>query len=159
MKTGGKRKKSSKTKKTSTSSNPLELPNETVEINETPETALDETKSVSTNPIDLDADLSIRKFIYYHLSQIITNPFCQHQTVENDLAILPFGSTLSVQLSSNLRWDHRVNLIGEKCPSPNIHVCDKCDKPILIYGRMVSIHYLQAISTIFNYHYCFTDTL
>lgn len=36
-----------------------------------------------------------------------------------------------------LRWDHRVNLIGEKVLNPMIHCCDKCLKPILIYGRMV----------------------
>lgn len=36
-----------------------------------------------------------------------------------------------------LRWDHRVNLIGEKVLNPMIHCCDKCSKPILIYGRMV----------------------
>jgi len=38
-----------------------------------------------------------------------------------------------------LRWDHRVNLIGEKVLNPMIHCCDKCMKPILIYGRMVCI--------------------
>ncbi|CAD6229653.1 GSCOCG00012121001-RA-CDS [Cotesia congregata] len=36
-----------------------------------------------------------------------------------------------------LRWDHRVNLIGEKVLNPMIHCCDKCLKPILIYGRMI----------------------
>lgn len=38
-----------------------------------------------------------------------------------------------------LRWDHRVNLIGEKVLNPMIHCCDKCLKPILIYGRMVML--------------------
>lgn len=38
-----------------------------------------------------------------------------------------------------LRWDHRVNLIGEKVLNPMIHCCDKCSKPILIYGRMVRL--------------------
>lgn len=38
-----------------------------------------------------------------------------------------------------LRWDHRVNLIGEKVLNPMIHCCDKCSKPILIYGRMVCL--------------------
>lgn len=36
-----------------------------------------------------------------------------------------------------LRWDHRVSLIGEKVLNPMIHCCDKCLKPILIYGRMI----------------------
>lgn len=41
-----------------------------------------------------------------------------------------------------LRWDHRVNLIGEKVLNPMIHCCDKCLKPILIYGRMVRIFFV-----------------
>lgn len=36
-----------------------------------------------------------------------------------------------------LSWDHPVNLIGEKVLSPRIHICDSCNKPILIYGRMI----------------------
>lgn len=36
-----------------------------------------------------------------------------------------------------LNWNHKVNLIGEKVLNPMIHCCDKCLKPILIYGRMV----------------------
>ncbi|XP_053632115.1 E3 ubiquitin-protein ligase Hakai isoform X3 [Cherax quadricarinatus] len=36
-----------------------------------------------------------------------------------------------------LSWDHPVNLIGEKVLSPRIHICDACNKPILIYGRMI----------------------
>lgn len=41
-----------------------------------------------------------------------------------------------------LNWDHRVNLVGEKVLNPMIHCCDQCNKPILIYGRMVS-HLLE----------------
>lgn len=37
-----------------------------------------------------------------------------------------------------LDWSHKVNLIGEKVLNPMIHCCDKCLKPILIYGRMVN---------------------
>ncbi|XP_055534262.1 E3 ubiquitin-protein ligase Hakai [Wyeomyia smithii] len=36
-----------------------------------------------------------------------------------------------------LNWDHKVNLIGEKVLNPMIYICDLCDKPILIYGRMI----------------------
>ncbi|XP_058442924.1 E3 ubiquitin-protein ligase Hakai [Malaya genurostris] len=36
-----------------------------------------------------------------------------------------------------LDWDHKVNLIGEKVLNPMIYICDLCDKPILIYGRMI----------------------
>lgn len=44
-----------------------------------------------------------------------------------------------------LRWDHRVNLIGEKVLNPMIHCCDKCLKPILIYGRMVRSEFLKLL--------------
>lgn len=37
-----------------------------------------------------------------------------------------------------LDWSHTVNLIGEKVLNPMIHSCDRCLKPILIYGRMVT---------------------
>jgi len=36
-----------------------------------------------------------------------------------------------------LEWDHKVNLVGKKVLNPMIHCCDKCLKPILIYGRMI----------------------
>lgn len=36
-----------------------------------------------------------------------------------------------------LKWDHKVSLIGEKVMNPMIHCCDQCEKPILIYGRMI----------------------
>lgn len=40
---------------------------------------------------------------------------------------------------TRLKWDHKVNLIGEKVLNPMIHCCDQCEnvKPILIYGRMI----------------------
>lgn len=37
----------------------------------------------------------------------------------------------------HLDWNHKVNLIGEKVINPMIHCCDQCEKPILIYGRMI----------------------
>nr|CAG4638473.1 EOG090X06V5 [Cyclestheria hislopi] len=37
----------------------------------------------------------------------------------------------------HLNWNHPVNLIGEKVLNPMIHCCDKCLKPILIYGRLI----------------------
>lgn len=36
-----------------------------------------------------------------------------------------------------LKFDHKVSLIGEKVLNPMIHCCDQCEKPILIYGRMI----------------------
>ena len=41
----------------------------------------------------------------------------------------------------HLNWNLPVNLIGEKVLNPMIHCCDKCLKPILIYGRLVSTNF------------------
>ncbi|XP_033643881.1 E3 ubiquitin-protein ligase Hakai-like [Asterias rubens] len=37
----------------------------------------------------------------------------------------------------HLKWDHKLNLIGEKVVDPMIHCCEKCTMPILSYGRMI----------------------
>ncbi|XP_022081539.1 E3 ubiquitin-protein ligase Hakai-like isoform X2 [Acanthaster planci] len=37
----------------------------------------------------------------------------------------------------HLKWDHKLNLIGEKVVDPMIHCCEKCCLPILSYGRMI----------------------
>jgi len=34
-------------------------------------------------------------------------------------------------------WPNKVNLIGEKVYKPKIHFCEHCNKPILIYGRLI----------------------
>lgn len=36
-----------------------------------------------------------------------------------------------------LEWNQRVSLIGEKVLNPMIYCCDLCEKPILVYGRMI----------------------
>lgn len=51
-----------------------------------------------------------------------------------------------------LRWDHRVNLIGEKVLNPMIHCCDKCLKPILIYGRMVRFVFTMELRNLYFLH-------
>nr|CAG4643985.1 EOG090X06V5 [Lepidurus arcticus] len=45
-----------------------------------------------------------------------------------------------------LNWDHSVNLIGEKVLNPMIHCCDKCLKPILIYGRMIPCKHVFCLT-------------
>ncbi|RZF32020.1 hypothetical protein LSTR_LSTR007098 [Laodelphax striatellus] len=45
-----------------------------------------------------------------------------------------------------LRWDHRVNLVAEKVLNPMIHCCDKCLKPILIYGRMIPCKHVFCLA-------------
>lgn len=36
-----------------------------------------------------------------------------------------------------LKWDYKVNMIGQKVVDPMLHCCEKCTLPILIYGRMI----------------------
>lgn len=58
----------------------------------------------------------------------------------------------------HLNWNLPVNLIGEKVLNPMIHCCDKCLKPILIYGRLVSI-YITFFSLKFqSSHFLFLKT-
>lgn len=52
----------------------------------------------------------------------------------NSLSSLPF-----VKTSQSIQWKNKVNLVGDKIINPKIHICDECNKPILVYGRMVCI--------------------
>lgn len=45
-----------------------------------------------------------------------------------------------------LDWSLPVNLIGEKVSNPMIHCCDKCLKPILIYGRLIPCKHVYCLS-------------
>nr|CAG4641723.1 EOG090X06V5 [Eurycercus lamellatus] len=44
-----------------------------------------------------------------------------------------------------LDWTLPVNLIGEKVSNPMIHCCDKCLKPILIYGRLIPCKHVYCL--------------
>ncbi|XP_065569289.1 E3 ubiquitin-protein ligase Hakai-like isoform X1 [Artemia franciscana] len=47
---------------------------------------------------------------------------------------------------TKLKWDHKVNLIGQKVSSPMVHICEKCNKPVLIYGRMIPCRHAFCFS-------------
>jgi len=53
----------------------------------------------------------------------------------------PTGSILHQQEAMHrgkrLDWGFKVNLSAEKVPDPAIYTCEKCDLPILIYGRLI----------------------
>ena len=50
------------------------------------------------------------------------------------------GETMRSQGSGQeLKWDHRLNLIGRAMKDPLLHLCEICSLPVLIYGRMVSV--------------------
>lgn len=50
------------------------------------------------------------------------------------------------QVMLRLNWDHKVNLIGEKIPNPMIYCCDQCEKPILVYGRMIPCRHVFCLA-------------
>uniref|UniRef100_A0A915JP11 RING-type domain-containing protein n=1 Tax=Romanomermis culicivorax TaxID=13658 RepID=A0A915JP11_ROMCU len=50
---------------------------------------------------------------------------------------LPPRSEQPTHHGQKLNWNYTINLIGEKVPDPDIHCCEICDLPILIYGRML----------------------
>lgn len=50
------------------------------------------------------------------------------------------------QVMLRLDWDHKVNLIGEKVLNPMIYCCDQCEKPILIYGRMIQCKHVFCLT-------------
>lgn len=43
-------------------------------------------------------------------------------------------------------WPNKVNLIGEKVYKPKIHFCEHCEKPILIYGRLIPCKHVFCYS-------------
>lgn len=49
------------------------------------------------------------------------------------------------QVMLKLNWDHKVNLIGEKILNPMIYCCDQCEKPILVYGRMIPCRHVFCL--------------
>jgi len=73
--------------------------------------------------------------------------------IDDDISQLvpPTFSTVSKgppQPMLELSWNHKYTPIGEKLPSPNVHMCIGCKKPIRMYGRLVRIFMLSYISTI-----------
>lgn len=50
------------------------------------------------------------------------------------------------QVMLRLNWGHKVNLIGEKVLNTLIYMCDLCEKPILIYGRMIPCKHVFCLA-------------
>jgi len=50
------------------------------------------------------------------------------------------------QAMLDLAWDHKLNLVGKKVVNPMIHCCDKCKRPILIYGRMIPCKHVFCLA-------------
>ena len=68
--------------------------------------------------------------------------------MDTDISTLeaPTFTTLShgpsVNILQALKWDHQPTLIGTKVVNPILHVCDKCQHPIIRYGRLNCKHVL-----------------
>ena len=68
--------------------------------------------------------------------------------MDTDISTLeaPTFTTLShgpsVNVLQALKWDHQPTLIGTKVVNPILHVCDKCQHPIIRYGRLNCKHVL-----------------
>ena len=45
-----------------------------------------------------------------------------------------------------LDWSHKVVFVGEKIQDPMIHVCEQCNLPILVYGRLIHCKHILCYS-------------
>ncbi|CAL1261912.1 unnamed protein product [Larinioides sclopetarius] len=92
----------------------------------TPDEDVDETANATT-----EKSTSEKPFGDSNLDEVISK-------LETP-AFSPMDRSFPEPLHQNqkLRWDHKVNLIGEKVIDPLIHCCEKCSLPILNYGRMI----------------------
>ncbi|XP_052212330.1 E3 ubiquitin-protein ligase Hakai-like isoform X2 [Dreissena polymorpha] len=64
-----------------------------------------------------------------------------HSSDDDEILETPIFKTMEsgepIHQNKKLKWDHKVNLLGEKVVDPLIHCCEMCSLPILIYGRMI----------------------
>ena len=69
------------------------------------------------------------------VSLLCRNPACPCMSVDNTSD--QTAGRFSLHQGKELRWDQRQNLIGRPVINPLLHICEVCDLPVLIYGRMV----------------------
>lgn len=78
-------------------------------------------------------------------------------TIDDDISQLvpPTFSTVSKgppQPMLELSWDHKYTPIGDKLPTPNVHMCVGCKLPIRIYGRLVGTSFFKELQNIKTSH-------
>ncbi|XP_021955410.1 E3 ubiquitin-protein ligase Hakai-like [Folsomia candida] len=85
-------------------------------------------------------------------------------TLDDDISQLvpPTFSTVSKgppQPMLELSWEHKYTPMGDKLPTPNIHMCVDCKLPIRIYGRLIPCKhvYCHACATKQSYCSCCSD--
>ncbi|BFZ10461.1 hypothetical protein BsWGS_13500 [Bradybaena similaris] len=62
--------------------------------------------------------------------------FAEEEVVENP-TIRAAYNLAPLHQNQPLRWDYEVHLIGEKIYDKVIHLCETCELPILVYGRLL----------------------
>lgn len=60
--------------------------------------------------------------------------FAEEEVVENPTLKAAYNLA-PLHQNQPLRWDHKVDLLGEKIYDKIIHLCEICELPILLYGR------------------------
>jgi len=105
-----------------------------------------DTTALKDTQMDVDSQQVIKPPVVEEPEpvEVKTDPVQPQQTfdMEADISQLeaPTFTTISrgpPEPMLHLQWNHKVNLIGEKVLNPMIYCCDQCEKPILVYGRMI----------------------
>ncbi|GFR57433.1 E3 ubiquitin-protein ligase Hakai [Elysia marginata] len=66
----------------------------------------------------------------------VLDDFAEEEVVENPTLRAAYNAE-PLHQNEPLHWDYEVNLIGEKIYDKTIHLCELCELPILVYGRML----------------------
>ncbi|RUS87995.1 hypothetical protein EGW08_004273 [Elysia chlorotica] len=66
----------------------------------------------------------------------VLDDFAEEEVVENPTLRAAYNAE-PLHQNEPLHWDYEVNLIGEKIYDKTIHLCEVCELPILVYGRML----------------------
>lgn len=66
----------------------------------------------------------------------VLDDFAEEEVVENPTLRAAYNAE-PLHQNEPLHWDYEVHLIGEKIYDKTIHLCEVCELPILVYGRML----------------------
>ncbi|GFN76192.1 E3 ubiquitin-protein ligase hakai [Plakobranchus ocellatus] len=66
----------------------------------------------------------------------VLDDFAEEEVVENPTLRAAYNAE-PLHQNEPLHWDYKVLLVGEKMFDKTIHLCEICELPILVYGRML----------------------
>lgn len=111
---------------------------------------VDAPKPVEETPIEVK---EVKALVEAKVGTFLTLTVSNFKTAAESQLEQPEPPSFTVSLQRNvpqvmtrLSWDHKVNLIGEKVLNPMIYCCDQCEKPILIYGRMIQCKHVFCLT-------------